>query len=267
MKVVLKVALAAMSIVLAAPSSAIFQNGGFEAGTLANWTQGTGTNPGLTLPQPFTGASIALGSGGTFRGTIVTGGPDLVGAPITLPRVGLNTARVNNADTGAIANFISQSDTITAADRDPIDNLLHIRFSYSVVLEDPGHSPEDQPFFYLRVRNVTKSTTLFEDFSFAGQTGTQFVPVPSSTNYLYLDWKNADVIVPNADLGDTIEVYLLGADCSLGGHSGYAYLDGFGSQVVVPGAATAAVPIMSEWALLLMGTLLLGGAAFTMRRR
>ncbi|TAG78307.1 MAG: IPTL-CTERM sorting domain-containing protein [Burkholderiales bacterium] len=256
-------ALAASSV-----SLAIFQNGGFESGTFANWTQGSGVNNGLTGAQPFGGSSVNLGAGGSFRGAIVSGGPDLVGAPITLPRAGTYTARVNNIASGGIANFISQADTITAADRDPVDNLLHVRFSYAVVLNNPNHVPSEQPFFYLRVRNVTKNTTLFEDFSFAGQSGTQFVPVPTNTAYAYLDWKNADVIVPNADLGDTIEVYLLASDCEPTAHPGYAYLDGFGSAVVVPGpqATATAIPTMNEWALLSLGLLLLGGAAYTGRR-
>lgn len=139
------------------------------------------------------------------------------------------------------------------------------------MLEDPGHSPAEQPFFFLRVRNVTKGTTLYEDFSFAGQTGTQFVPVPTPTggnNPVYLDWKPADVVVPNADLGDTIEVYLLASDCEPTGHSGYAYLDGFGSRVVPPGGGhVAAVPTLSEAGFMALGLLLAGAAATSLRRR
>lgn len=252
------------------PAMAIFTNGGFESGDFTGWTQANGTNNGLTLPQPFTGASINIGAGGLFRGAVVTtGATELVGAPITLPFAGTFTARVNNDATGGIANSIAQQDVITAADRDPSDNRLHVRFAYAVVLEDPNHAPQQQPFFYVRVRNVTKGTILYEDFSFAGQVGTQFQPVPGNTTYQYLDWKPADVIVPDADLGDTIEVYLLASDCSPTGHSGYAYLDGFGSRVVGPGgpSAVAPVPTLSEMAFLALGLLLAGAGASTLRGR
>lgn len=234
----LKAVFAGAVLAASLPASAIFTNGGFESGDFTGWTSGFGSNGGLQGAQPFTGASILINAGGSFRGAVVTGGPDLLGAPIQLPYAGTATARVNNEQTGGFLNFISQSDAVTEADRDPADSQLHIRFNYAVVLEDPGHSPAEQPFFFLRVRNVTKGTTLYEDFSFAGQTGTQFVPVPTPTggnNPVYLDWKPADVVVPNADLGDTIEVYLLASDCEPTGHSGYAYLDGFGSRVVPPG--------------------------------
>lgn len=251
------------------PAMAIFTNGGFESGDFTGWTQSNGINNGLTLPEPFTGASINLGAGGAFRGEVVTtGAVDLVGAPITLPFAGKFTARVNNAATGGIANGIAQQDTITAADRDPSDNKLHVRFAYAVVLEDPSHDHENQPFFYLSVRNVTKSTVLFEDFSFAGQTGTQFQPVPNNTDYLYLNWKQADIVVPDADEGDVIEVYLLASDCEPQGHAGYAYLDGFGSRVVVPpGKVVTPVPTMGEISLLALGLLLAGAGASTLRRR
>lgn len=267
----IKAALASVVLGLSLPASAIFTNGGFESGDFTGWTTGFGRNNGLQGSPPFTSASINIGSGGSFRGAVVSGGPDLLGAPITLPYAGTHSARVNNDATGGYLNFISQSDTITAADRDPSDNKLHIRFNYAVVLEDPGHDASEQPFFFLRVRNVTKGTVLYEDFAFAGQTGTQFQPIPTPTggnDPLYLNWKPADVVVPDADLGDTIEVYLLASDCSPTGHAGYAYLDGFGSRVVPPGGNTVApVPTLSEAAFMALGILLAGAAATSLRRR
>ncbi len=253
---------------LALPASAIFQNGGFESGNFTGWTTGAGINNGLAGVQPFTGSSINLGSGGSFRSAIVTAGPDLKGAPLALPFAGTATARVNNTDTGGVANFISQADVITNADRDAGDSKLHVRFSYAVVLNDGGHNAAGQPFFFLRVRNVTKNTTLYEDFSFAGQTGTQFQPIVGQSGWSYLPWKAADVVVPDADLGDSIEVYLLASDCAPSAHTGYAYLDGFGSAVVGPGAAgpAAVVPTLSEYAVAGLGMLLLGVAWRTHRK-
>jgi len=73
--------------------------------------------------------------------------------------------------------------------------------------------------------------------------------------------------VPDADLGDSIEVYLLASDCQPTAHSGYAYLDGFGSAVVGPGAAgPTAVPTLNEYAIAGLGLLLLGSAWFSRRR-
>ena len=269
----LKGAVASALLVLSLPASAIFTNGGFETGDFTGWTSGFGSNNGLQGSQPYSSASISYNpAAGSFRGAVVSAGPDLYGAPIALPYAGTHTARVNNSARGGYLNFISQSDTVTEADRDPSDNQLHIRFNYAVVLDDPSHSANQQPFFFLRVRNVTTNTILYEDFSFAGQTGTQFVSVPSPTggaqNPKFLDWKAADVIVPGAQLGNTIEVYLMASDCSLSAHAGYAYLDGFGSRVVPPGATAATpVPTLNETALMALGLLLAGVAATSLRRR
>ena len=118
---------------------------------------------------------------------------------------------------------------------------------------------------------MTKNTMLFEDFSFAGQTGTQFTTL-GSTGYQYLDWKNADIVVPNGNLGDSIEVYLIASDCSPVAHSGYAYLDGFGSAAVIPGPVVAVgppigVPTLGEWSLMTLAGLLAIGAVVVGRRR
>lgn len=224
-----------------------------------------------------------------------TGFTDPQGAPLVFPRVGNHTLMLNNSSytysydagggvmqtetspaAGGHANSIVQSDTIKASDRD-VDGKLHVRFSYAAVLDDAGHSPHDQPYFYLRVRNVTKGTVLYEDFAFADPTNPDFQPIPAPTssgaNFLYKDWTDVDVVVPDADLGDEIEVYLLASDCAQGGHSGYAYLDGFGSRSLPPPGPTDSlvpVPTMGEFGLVAMalgiGALGLGRLRRTHRR-
>ena len=119
---------------------------------------------------------------------MVTAGPDLKGAPLALPFAGTATARVNNTATGGIANFISQADVITNADRDAVDNKLHVRFSYAVVLNDGGHSPAEQPSLPACAQRHQEYYPP-EDFSFAAQAGTQFQPIPGQANWSYLPWK------------------------------------------------------------------------------
>ena len=125
---------------------------------------------------------------------------------------------------------IAQQDVITNADRDLNDNLLHVRFSYAAVLNDPEHSPAQQPFFFVRLRNITKSTTLYEDFTYSNQPGKTFLI--GTGGYKYTAFSNVDIVVPDADLGDTLEIQALASDCSPTAHAGYVYLDGFGSAVV-----------------------------------
>lgn len=267
-----KLILASVVALAASPVWAIFTNGGFETGNFNGWTTASGINNGLTLPQPFTGNSLNIGAGGTFRSNVISSGPDLQGAPITLPYAGAFTARVNNDATGGITNQISQSDVVSAADRDPSDGKLHVRFAYAANIENPNHSPEQQPFIYVRLRDVTAGTVLFEDFTFGGQSGKPFhtYTVPSGRSFQYLDWTPVNIIVPDANIGHTLEIFAVGSDCSPTAHSAYTYLDGFGSIVVPPGTGTTsavtAIPTLSEWGLILL-SISLGGAALWQRRR
>lgn len=246
--------LAAGVVFLAAsPAYAIFQNGGFETGNFNGWTTASGTNLSLTGAPPFTSASLNIGAGGTFRSVVVGAGADPRAPQLTLPRAGSFTARVNDpVAAGGFMDSITQQDAITAADRDAGDNKLHVRFSYAAVLLDSGHADNQRPFFFVRLRNVTKSTTLFEDFAYEQQPGKTFIL--GTGGYRYTQFQNIDIVVPDADLGDTLEIQALASDCSPTAHPGYVYLDGFGSAVVGPGgpSGVAPVPTLSEWGLILL---------------
>ena len=125
---------------MAFPAAAIFQNGGFESGNFSGWTTGSGVNNGSPGHSRLRAAASTSALAAPFRGAVVTAGPDLKGRRWRC-RTPAPPPRVNNTATGGIANFISQADTITNADRDSSDNKLHVRFSYAVVLNDGGHAP------------------------------------------------------------------------------------------------------------------------------
>ena len=77
-------------------------------------------------------------------------------------------------------------------------------------------------------------------------------------------------MVPNGDLGDTLEITALASDCQPTGHAGYVYLDGFGSAIVGPPGPPLAnpnipVPTLSEWALILLALSVAGVAALNYR--
>lgn len=255
------IAVAATGLALASTSAwAIFQNGGFEAGSFANWTQTAGVNQSLTGTPPFTSASLNIGAGGTFRGFIRAAGYTDSRAPtLSFPRAGSFTAQVNHeTQAGGFMSSIAQQDAITNADRDPSDGRLHVRFSYAAVLEDSGHSDNQRPFFFVRLRNITTNTTLFEDFTYEQQPGKVFLPGTGS--YRYTAFTNVDVVVPDTALGNTLEIQALASDCSPTAHAGYVYLDGFGSTVIGVPSGPIQVPTLSEWALILL-SLGLGGVA------
>jgi hypothetical protein len=117
---------------------------------------------------------------------------------------------------------------------------------------------------------VTKNTLLYEDFAYEQQPGKTFIL--GTGGYRYTQFANVDIVVPNADLGDTLEITALASDCQPTGHAGYVYLDGFGSAVVGPPGPPLAisnipVPTLSEWALILLALSVAGVAAVNHRRQ
>jgi len=245
-------ATALITLALGATALALFSNGDFEAGNYTGWTKSQFINPGLQLPQPFTGASIVRGAGGTDRSSIVSAASPLAGtdglvAAVHYPRFGSSAALVNYfapANPGGNANSIRQSSTIQNSDVDS-DGVPHVRFAFLPVLEDGSHAPEQQSWFYIVVRNTTRQTTVWQRFTFANEAG---VPWQSSGLYRYTGWTVVDVPGGTGvmEVGDTVELEVIASGCSLGGHRGHVYVDAIGSKIpggsVVATAPTTTVP-------------------------
>lgn len=109
-----------------------------------------------------------------------------------------------------------------------------------------GHYPEEQPYFAVEVRKITSGTDatpvavpgapvsspgqLFFTFNFSNQPGTVWHDVTNnSRNYAYSEFITFDIAPGNAKLqvGDWIELELVAAGCSPGGHEGHVHVDSF----------------------------------------
>lgn len=267
---IVRITLTVTITTLSAPAFAIFQNGGFEQNSFAGWTIDGGTNPGLAGSPPFTGASVQITPGAAGPAAVIGTMSDPHAPTLTLPRVGQYTARLNDENSGALITTMRQTDTVTAADVDSVDGMPHIRFAFAPVLEDPNHSPEDQPYFYVVVRNLADNSVLFEQFAYSGQPGVNFLPGDGS--WKYLPFQDVDAVLPLSAIGQQIELTVVAADCSLGAHGGYVYIDGFGSAPVGPvdpgaGASTQPVPALDGAGLGLLGALCALAAGVAARRR
>ena len=159
--------------------------------------------------------------------------------PPAFPLFGQTSAVINRSTKGFNHNVTSlrQSFATTFADVDPADNKVHVRWALAPALENPGHQPNEQPYFYLEVRNTTKGTVLFSDFNFSNQPGVPWQVLPAGGGIpnavSYTDWQVYDVAPGNTLLppGDTVQVEVYAAGCALGGHWGEVYVDGFGAQL------------------------------------
>lgn len=248
------------TLMASSPAWAIYTNGGFESGNFSGWTMGGGTNPGLAGAPPFTGASIQIN--GTAPGPASTVGAitDPRAPTIILPRVGTQTAKLSEESGGGTITTMVQVDTLTNADIDPADGLPHIRFAFAPVLDDPSHLPQEQPYFYVSVKNLATNTVLFEQFAYSGQPGVNYLN--GSGSWKYLEFQDVDAVLPISAIGSQIELRVVAAKCSLGGHGGYVYVDGFGSTNVPPPTGGAQpysytpVPTLPTSGLALLGVLM-----------
>jgi uncharacterized repeat protein (TIGR01451 family) len=236
--------MAMVVVLLAAVSTyvlAAFVNGGFETGDFTGWTKSSYLNDqGLIGTQPYSGASITRSPGGDTNESVIvtaatpeTGVDPVLGASASLkfPKFGTYSARVNSNVPNYHSNSIVQQATMAGADVDPSDGLVHIRFAFAPVLQDPGHPPSDQPYFYVGVRNVTRSNALlYESLNFSNEAG---VPWKTSGGVLYTDWRIGDIAPGNSQLavGDVVEIEVIGAGCAQSGHFGYIYVDAFGRDL------------------------------------
>lgn len=262
---------AIVTLLGSSPAWAIYANGGFESGNFSGWTMGGGGNPGLAGAPPFTGASIQISGSSAGPASTVGAITDPRAPTIILPRVGTQTAKLSEESGGGTITTMLQVDTLTAADVDPSDGLPHIRFAFAPVLDDPSHAAQEQPYFYVSVKNLTTGAVLFEQFAYSGQPGVSYLS--GSGNWKYLQFQDVDAVLPASAIGSPIELRVVAAKCSLGGHGGYVYVDGFGSSNVPPPSGGGApyvapepVPALPPTGLALLG-LLIAASGLWFRRR
>ena len=226
--------------------SRVFTNGDFEVGAAntapPSWTVSPFLNPGVTITTPQTRAGLNLVAGGNPRTftLFAPGGPESqvdpslgAGATLRWPKYGSKVAIVNQLGKNQNVNSMKQTMTVATADIDSVDGLAHVRFVLAPVLENPSHTPDQQPYYFVQLDNLTRGLTLYNDYNASAQPG---VPWKVSNGYYYTDWQLVDIAPGSAKLaiGDQVQLEIIGSGCSLGGHFGQVYVDGVGSTVPGP---------------------------------
>ncbi len=187
-----------------------FQNMGLETGDFTGWVSerhswgGTSAMPDVT---PSDKSDI-----------VATPGFDPIATDLQVPLFGTKAARINNEDNGEHISTLTQT-AVVPSGKNPV-----LRFYWSAVLEDPQHDPEDQPYIEIVVQNKTKNIDLYRKRFFSND--------PSYSGWLSYqggDWKSIPWQLVELSVaeyaGDTMELKIEAADCALGGHGGYGYLD------------------------------------------
>jgi hypothetical protein len=224
-------------------------NGDFEGGLdLVQWQGADGAWSGTSAPDPAnftasipqgTGAISLSGSHQTWVGagqdptlqahgiTLHTTGPDpIVGTPSA------GAVRIGNAVSGAKSELLAKSFVVTPAERT-------IRFWWAVVLQDPGtsHTVNQKPFFLVQVTDASgvvlpglvnlDGNGNGKVIANASNPFFQTVPGMSPGNQIvYHDWSCSQIDL-SGQVGNVVTVEFITADCQLGAHYGYAYIDNF----------------------------------------
>jgi PEP-CTERM motif len=250
----------ALSVVSA--FSASFVNGNFETGDANGWTVGGGyrgdvLNPSLNVNNFLPGGSAYDASIASSHSSIVTPGLDPnTGNALNHVYSGNYSWRVEDTTNGGYASVISQT---VRNYTDP-----QIFFAWAAVLEG-AHGATDAATLQIVLSDLTKGDQLVSREYNAGTTGSGVdarFNYDASTGYYWTPWQVENITLPADRIGDDFTLSVLAADCQPTGHTGYAYLDGFGA--VNPPPVDGNAPEPSTFALLGAG---LGAVLLKLRRR
>lgn len=197
-------------------------NIGFDDGSFTNWQCWTGSvktgTPVLNAGYPVPGRHTIIDSQhppGSF---------DAYGQfPMYSPNGSRYSLLLGNEEGGSQAERVSYTFQV------PQTGEYTVIFDYAVVLENPDHSPEQQPRFTARVYNVSDNTYLdCPSFDFAAGSGlpgfvlsTQFT---GDGEVYYKPWSKATIDLKGYP-GKIMRIEFTTNDCIPGKHFGYAYLD------------------------------------------
>jgi gliding motility-associated-like protein len=192
----------------------------FENGDFSNWQCYTGGVQDIGTTNVIT---MSPSTPTVLRHKIVQStstAKDAYGSfPVVCPNGSGNSVLLGNNQTGSQAERISYTFTIP-----PGINDYSITYWYAVVFQNPGHQTYQQPRFQAKVYADGVATTCasFDFTSTAGLPG--FHVSASSPTVLYKEWSPVSINL-SGNAGKTIMLEFTTADCTEGGHFGYAYID------------------------------------------
>lgn len=184
----------------------------FENGNYNGWMPTSGFHP---LFNPL---GCCLTPGGQQTIMLGTAVDALGGFPVVSPG-GNFSLRLGNNINGGEADRIEQTFLVSATN-------ANFTYKYAVVFQDPGHIASEQPAFTVEMldTNGLQIPCTFYNVS-AGGNIPGFFNSPNTAGVIYKPWTNVVVDLTNY-IGQNVTIRFTTYDCALGGHFGYAYIDG-----------------------------------------
>lgn len=193
----------------------------FETGTFIGWEGGTG----VCCPATINKFGIVRGRHSIMKGKGTD--PNTCGKVSVVAPGGSFSARLGNDNIGKEIETLSYTVDVTEA------NSLFI-YKYAVVLQDPGHIPEEQPYFRVNVFNENRELVNPECGAY-NVIATSNIPGferCNTNNVVYKDWTTVGLDL-SAYIGKIIIIEFETGDCTLGGHFGYAYVEAYCSSLKI----------------------------------
>jgi gliding motility-associated-like protein len=219
-------------------------NADFETGDATGWDLSYGqVDPAPTAPFNYINVTPTTLATSTQH-TIMTGaGTDAIGGfPVVYP--GGTSSLMIGDGTGTNNSAADASQTFL------VDvNSAAFSYSYAIVLMDPGHTPEEQPYFKINMYDENGDPIQCGDYSVvAGGSGADpdFLPFTfNSENGVYMPWRTTFAPLQGY-IGQNVTIEFVVGDCSQGGHFGYAYIDASCASMEVfgPDTITCSGPIV-----------------------
>lgn len=184
----------------------------FETGNTNGWSLSTGFHPLFNAGGccPTAGGAQAIMSGNAVD--------PCGGFPVVSPG-GNFSIRLGNNGTGGIADRMEQKFFVTA-------NNANFTYKYAVVFQDPGHTTTQQPAFTIQMLDTLGNAIPCTYYNVAA--GQNIAGFQNSTNcpgVVFKPWTNVVVDLTNY-INQNVTIRFSTFDCALGGHFGYAYIDG-----------------------------------------
>ena len=230
----------------------------------SGWTLTSGLNNGLLSPSgstatvanpPQTLTDLNIGSGGTMAAEVVPPGGKKAADPdvsvLYVPVFGTYALLINESGgndlTGKNQNvtIASKTYTVGTGDIDPVDQLIHVKLAISPVVQDPGHSFDQQPYEFVQIQNITTGAIVYTNLNSAGAAGVPWVTTSGSNPVQYINWQMVDWSggSDQVNIGDQIKVTVVAAGCEPGGHWGRAYICAAPGSLGNSGTGTPGFPI------------------------
>jgi PEP-CTERM motif len=241
-------ALAAVSSVQAAG----FVNGGFEDGNTSGWTIGSGFRNFANLSDLNPAAFL---NGTDPYSAVVTPGTDPVMGALMPNRVYAGTSAYRLQESGVTGGFVS---VISQTVNNYTD--ANIFFTWMAALEG-AHSAQQAAGMIIQLQDLTAGDTPISRVYSAAPGGVDPRFTLAANGYYYTNaWQIEQLTIDASRQGHDFRLTVLATDCGPTGHSGYVYLDGFGS--VIPPNGTP-----EPGSLALAGVALMGLAAARRRAK